>query len=283
VTDWDVAVVGAGIAGLTAARVAAEHGLRVTAFDQLAPGGELINIAEIVGYPGLPEQTIGPDLAGELLERALAAGAQIGYAEVTRLVPGSPAQLDTADGPATAWAVVVATGLTPGRVAVPDAQRWAGRGLSACASCDGPLFAGQRVAVLGDDEWAGREALALADLAAHVTVLAPGAPRWSPVVAERLAAAPTVDVRTDTEVTNLTGDHALESVTISGGTELPVTGVFSYLGKAPRNALLDGVPLGAPGIFLAGDVRVGATQYLIAAAADGLAAGLAAVAHLRKE
>ena len=79
------------------------------------------SLAEIVEYPGLPEQPIGPDLAGELLERALAAGVQIGYAEVTGLVTGPPAQLHTADGPATAWAVVVATGLTPGRVAVPGA------------------------------------------------------------------------------------------------------------------------------------------------------------------
>lgn len=286
-TESDVVVVGAGIAGLTAARVAAEHGLRVTAFDQLAPGGQLINISKIAEYPGLPEQTIGPDLAGELLERALAAGVQIGYAEVTRLATGPPARLDTADGqPVTAWAVVIATGLTPGRVAVPGAQRWAGRGLSECASCDGPLFAGQRVAVLGDDEWAGREAVALADVAAHVMVLAPGTPRWSPAIAEGLAAAPTIEVRTDTEVTELAGGDSLESVTISGGIELPVTGVFSYLGKAPRTGLLDGLPFDpvrVPGVFLAGDVRAGATHYLIAAAADGLAAGLAAVAYLRKE
>jgi thioredoxin reductase len=281
--DWDVAVVGAGIAGLTAARVAAERGLRVTALDQLAPGGQLINIGEVVGYPGLPGKTTGPDLAGTLLDAAMGAGVEIGYGEVSGLTTGPPAtistaapttSLDTTDGPVTARAVVIATGLTPGRLDVPGAEQWVGRGLSECASCDGPLFAGRRVAVLGDDEWAAAEAAELAGFASEVTVLVPGEPRWSAAAAERLASA-AVAVRAGVAVTGLSGGEVLEAVSLTDGTELAVAGAFSYLGKTPRVALLDGM-METPGVFLAGDARRDTPRYLVSAAADGLRAGLAA-------
>jgi thioredoxin reductase len=300
VADWDVAVVGAGIAGLTAAQTAATHGLRVTAFDQLAPGGQLINLGEVAHYPGLQGKTTGPDLAGSLLEAAMTAGVEIGYAEVTGVTGGVPLTLETADGSQTARAVVVATGLTPGRLDVPGAEAWAGRGLSECASCDGPLFAGQRVVVVGDDEWAALEAAELAALAAHVTVLVPGEPRWSPAAAQRLSALAGVEIRIEAQVTGLAGDGALTGVTLADGGDVAATGVFAYTGKAPRSAFLDAafdsaaLPRSAsgsidgdpatpvPGLFVAGDVRTGSTPYLVGAAADGLRAGLAATEFLSR-
>jgi thioredoxin reductase len=299
-TDWDVAVVGGGIAGLTAARTAVAHGLRVTAFDQLAPGGQLINLGEVAHYPGLPYKVTGPDLAGSLLEAAMTAGVEIGYGEVTGLTAGTPLTLETADGTQTARAVVVATGLTPGRLDVPGAEAWAGRGLSECASCDGPLFAGQRVVVVGDDEWTALEAAELAALAAHVSVLVPGEPRWSAGAAQRLSALGGVEVRVDVHVSGLAGDGVLTGVTLADGGEVAATGVFAYTGKTPRSAFLDaafgstalsrsvsgcidGDPATAvPGLFVAGDVRTGSTPYLVGAAADGLRAGLAAAAFLTR-
>jgi thioredoxin reductase len=299
-TDWDVAVVGGGIAGLTAARTAVAQGLRVTAFDQLAPGGQLINLGEVAHYPGLPEKVTGPDLAGSLLEAAMTAGVEIGYGEVTGLTAGTPLTLETADGTQTARAVVVATGLTPGRLDVPGAEAWAGRGVSECASCDGPLFAGQRVVVVGNDEWTALEAAELAALAAHVTVLVPGEPRWSAGAAQRLSALGGVEVRVDVHVSGLAGDGVLTGVTLADGGEVAATGVFAYTGKAPRSAFLDaafgstalsrsasgsidGDPATAvPGLFVAGDVRTGSTPYLVGAAADGLRAGLAAAAFLTR-
>jgi thioredoxin reductase len=286
-TRGDVAVVGAGIAGLTAATVAAERGARVIAYDQLAPGGQLINIGAVVDYPGLGEKTTGPDLAGALLETAMAAGVEIGYAEVTGLAaltgPTGVAdgfELTTLDGPAAARAVVVATGRTPGRLDVADAESWVGRGLSECASCDGALFVGKPVAVLGEDEWAAAEAVELAELVERVTVLVPGTPRWSPATDTRLAANPKIEVRPRTSVVQLRGDGVLTGLLLDGAegteSELAAAGLFVYLGQRRRDGLLDGLALDQPGLFVAGDVRPDAAPYLLSAAADGLRAGLAA-------
>ena len=292
-TEWDLAVVGAGIAGLTAATTAAEHGLRVVACDRLAPGGQLINLGEVTGYPGLPEKTSGPDLAGTLLTDAMTAGVEIAYTEVTGLAPGRPHTVSTLDEPVSAAAVVVATGLSPGRLDVPGADAWAGRGLSECASCDGPLFAGQRVAVVGDDEWAAQEAVELAAVAGHVTVLVPGSsPRWSPRRASALAAAG-VEIRPSAPVTGLDGADTLTGVRLADGSAVAATGVFVQVGRTPRSGFTDGVlprsddgnlvaDTGVPGVFVAGAVRAGVTDHVVSAAADGLAAGLAVVAHVRR-
>lgn len=277
-TDWDVAVVGAGIAGLTAARTTATRGLRTVVLERLGPGGQLINLGALAHYPGLADGTTGPDLASALLGDAMAAGVEIPAAEVTGLAAGPPLRLDTPDGPCTAGAVVVATGRSAGRLGVPGAEAWRGRGLSECAGCDAPLFAGQHVAVAGDDEWAAHEALELAGPAAAVTVLVPDRPAWSAAAADRLAARPNVEIRAGASVVGLAGDAALTGVALADGTELPVTGLFVEVGRAPRAELLDGAPAG---VFAAGDVRAGADPYLLAAAADGLRAGLAAVAFLR--
>lgn len=277
-TDWDVAVVGAGIAGLTAARTAASHGLRTVAFERLGPGGQLVNLGALAHYPGLAAGTTGPDVAGAVLTGAMEAGVEISYGEVTGLSAGAPVTLETSDGACTARAVVVATGVAPGRLEVPGAEEWAGRGLSECTGCDGPLFAGQRVAVVGDDEWAAHEALELAGQAAGVVVLVPDRPGWSAAAAERIAVQPNVDVRTGAAVVGLAGGTALTAVTLADGTDVAVTGLFVYTGRARRAELLGGGPV--PGVFAAGDVRDGSPPYLVAAAADGLRAGLAAVAHL---
>jgi thioredoxin reductase (NADPH) len=297
-TDWDVAVVGAGIAGLTAARVAAESGLRVVAYDRMAPGGQLVNLTALHDYPSPGESSSSGDLMSELVARAEAAGVTMSFAEVTRVHAGRPPRLETTDGEVVAGAVVVATGLGPGRLGLPGEELLVGRGISTCAGCDGPLFRGRPVAVVGDDEWTAEEALELAGLASAVTVLVPGEPRWSAERAERLAAADRVEVLSGASVTGLRGKGVLSGVlvrTVDGERELPVNGLFPYVGRRGPAALVEGVPADADGrlateagtrtavrtVFVAGDARSGGEQTLPAAAADGAAAGAAAVAALR--
>ena len=297
-TDWDVAVVGAGVAGLTAARVAAEAGQRVIAYDRLSPGGQLVNLTTLHDYPEPGASAESWALISELVARAEAAGVTMSFDEVTRVHPGAPVRLETAGGEVSAGAVVIATGLSNGRLGLPGEESLVGRGLSTCAGCDGPLYRGRAVAVVGDDEWTAEEALELAGLASAVTVLVPGEPRWSPERAERLHAAERVEVRTGAEVTALRADGVLEGVTVrtaDGDRELPVQGVFPYVGRRGPAELVagvaadeagalvseDGVRTAVPTVLVAGDARAGAGQTLQAAVADGVAAGEAAVATLR--
>ncbi|TFV63834.1 FAD-binding protein [Geodermatophilus sp. DF01-2] len=288
-TDWDVVVIGAGIAGLTAARVAAERGLRVVAHDRMSPGGQLVNLTALHDFP-VPS---GPELMTTLTAAAEAAGVRIGYAEVTRVRPGTPVRLETSEGEVTAEVVVVAAGLGPGRLGLPGEEALVGRGISTCAGCDGPLFRGRPVAVVGDDEWTAEEALELAGYASAVTVLVPGSPRWSAERAERLAAVETVEVVTGATVTALRGEGVLSGVAVRTGDaerELAVAGVFPFVGRRGPEGLVDGLPTDedgrlvpddeVPGLLVAGDARAGAEQSLAAAEADGRAAGEAAAQAL---
>lgn len=279
---WDVVVVGAGIAGLTAARTCAEQGLRTAAYDMLAPGGRLISLGVLRAWPpsgaGAPN---GPEFAGALLEDAMTAGVEIAYGEVTGLTAGPSLVVETAEGPLEARAVVVATGLAVDDGALPDAAAWAGRGLSECASCDGPLHAGNKVVVLGGDEWSATEALELAAVAAHVTVVADRT-TWSAAAQREVAAAPTIEVRRGVAITALEGAATLSAVHLDDGTTLEASGLFTAAATRPRRALYDAAG-GDPRVLTAGDVGVdpgSATPTLLAAAADGRRVGLAVVALL---
>ncbi|SEL04771.1 thioredoxin reductase (NADPH) [Blastococcus sp. DSM 46786] len=296
-TDWDVAVVGAGVAGLTAAREAAEAGLRVVAYDRMAPGGQLVNLTSVHDHPRPGEVAESAGLVSRLVAEAEAAGVVMAFDEVTRVRPGPPARLETSEGAVTAGAVVVATGLGAGRLGLPGEEQLVGRGISTCAGCDGPLFRGRPVAVVGDDEWTAEEALELAEVASAVTVLVPGEPRWNDDRARRLAAAERVEVLTGASVTALRGEGLLAGVVVAtpgGERELAVDGLFPYVGRRGPGGLVEEVPADDAGrlradgertaagtVLVAGDARSGAVQSVTAAVDDGAAAGEAAVAVLR--
>ena len=173
IASFDVIVVGAGPAGLTAATGAARAGLKALCLDKLAPGGALINLAELHEVPSYEGgHADGPQIASQLTDEATEAGVELGFGEVVKLTGSGPWTVETADGEQhTGRAVVIATGLSKGTLGLPEEGEYDGRGLSHCASCDGPLYAGRPVVVAGTEGWAPREAAELQVVAGDVTVI----------------------------------------------------------------------------------------------------------------
>lgn len=286
--SWDIAVIGGGAAGLSAAATAAVAGLSCIVIDRMGGGGELMNLGALHGVDGAPA---GPELAAHLLEAAIVAGAELAIAEVTGLAPhGGGWRLETSDGLHDARAVVLAPGLTPGTLGLPDEAEYEARGLSHCAACDGPLYRGQPVVVAGADRWAVAEARELASIAGAVTLVtqdeAPPPADGFGIVAGMIV--------------GLEGADGLDAVTIrptdgAAPFRIPTQAVFIQTGRradtgfAPPDLPRDGEGrlltdaagrCGPLPLFAAGDARAGADRTMPAAMADGRRAALAAAAAL---
>ena len=300
--ELDALVIGGGIAGLSAARLLVEQGHTVIVADEMCAGGRLMNIGTMLAYPGLEGTVSGPDLAARCLESALDAGVEMIPARVTRLERRGGWIAHTSEATLRARAVVLATGLGPDHTTLPSAAAFAGRGVSHCASCDGPLFAGQPVVVAGSGRWLATEIQHLASLAESVTAVLPGAhpagpqPAWA-----QTAGLANVHVVTHAQVTGLEEDShgVLGTVVVeragNDALRLPVRGLFlsddevpCYPEGLPGDVLdpagfirtQDGVSTGLRGLFAAGDVRAGSVQYAISAAGDGTRAAQAAGAFI---
>jgi len=283
----DVIVIGAGPAGLTAATEAARAGLRTLCLDKLAPGGVLINLAEL---HDVEEASDGPQMASQLTDKATAAGVEIGFGEVVRLSGNGPWTVETAEGERhSGRAVVIATGLGKGRLGLPGEDEYEGRGLSHCASCDGPLYAGQPVVVAGAGGWAPYEAAELKAFTSDVTVVDTGAVRLPDGIRH-----------IDGRIVSLEGSNGLQAVVVeSEGARktIPASAVFVYVGQSPAAEFVpdslardatghivvdEGGRTSAASAFAAGDVRAGAQHSLAEAIADGKRAAQAVVLALGK-
>ncbi len=286
-TSFDVIVIGAGPAGLAAATEAARAGLRTLCLDKLAPGGVLINLSQL---HGVAEASDGPQMASQLTDQATAAGAEIGFGEVVRLSGSGPWTVETAEGERhSGRAVVIATGLGKGRLGLPGEDKYEGRGLSHCASCDGPLYAGQPVVVAGAGGWASYEADELKGFASEVTVV------------DTVAAQVPEGVRhIEGRIVGLEGGEGLQAIVVeSAGARktIPASAVFVYVGQSPAAEFVpdslardatghivvdEGGRTSAASAFAAGDVRAGAQHSLAEAIADGQRAAQAVVLALGK-
>jgi thioredoxin reductase (NADPH) len=290
-TSFDVIVVGAGPAGLTAATGAARAGLKALCLDKLAPGGALINLAELHEVTSADGgHADGPQIVAQLTDEATEAGVELGFGEVVKLTGSGPWTVETAEGEQhIGRAVVIATGLSKGTLGLAEEAEYDGRGLSHCASCDGPLYAGRPVVVAGTEGWAPREAAELQVVAGDVTVI--GKPA---------ASLPDGVHHLDGRIVALEGADGLQSVVVeSGGARksIPASAVFVYVGQSPAAEFLpetlardaaghivvdDGGRTSAATVFAVGDVRAGARHYLADAIADGQRAGQAIVTALKK-
>ena len=300
--DIDVVIVGAGVAGLTAAMVAGRHGVKVTVVDRIGVGGQISTAERIENFPGFPQGIAGHELGPLLHEQAEAAGVEFMLDTIESIAPEGGRFLVRGADTLQARAVIVAAGSTPRSLGISGEQSFLGKGVSHCASCDGPFFKGEEVVVVGGGDSALDEALMLAAHAARITVVHRGARlRAQQSILARASADPKIAILLDTVVEEIVGGDAVSGVRLrdqkSGEARLqPVKGVFVHVGLEPNTIFLQGLVAldGAghietdammrtsrPGLFAAGDIRKGSVALIAAVAGDGATAAVAAIRYLQ--
>ena len=298
---FDIVVIGAGTAGMTAAIYARRAGKRVLVLEASSYGGQIINTPDIENYP-VEAHISGFDFAQRLYEQAVGLGAEFAFerVEAIRGREGTR-EVITAQGAYKAQAVIIATGSRNRRLGLENEAALVGKGVSYCATCDGNFFRGRTVAVVGGGNTALEDALYLSDIAGKVYVIHRREGfRGAEGTVERLKAKPNVEWVLNSQVTRLIADPKLTAVEVTNRQDgsarvLDVNGLFVAIGRLPENepfadlVQLDEagyIPAGEdcrtniPGIFAAGDNRAKAVRQLVTAAADGAVAATEAVAYV---
>lgn len=303
---YDLICVGGGPASLTAALYAAREGLEVLVIEKSGLGGQAGVTERLDNFPGFPEGIGGAEFADRLTQQARRFNVELLQAqEVSGLRKEEESlYVQTADGHEYgANAVLIATGSTYRRLGAPGEEELIGAGIHFCATCDGPFYKGEEVVVIGGGNSAGEESLFLTRFAEKVTILVRGAAlSASQIVIDKVLENPKIEVRYQTEVTAFQGEGGkLSGLTvkdrITGATEtLTPKGAFVFIGLSPNSGFLPAEiardPYGfvitsptletsLPGVFAAGDVRLGSTKQAASAVGEGATAALMVREHLK--
>ncbi len=298
----DVLIVGAGPAGLTAGIYTSRSGLSTVIYEKGLPGG-LANVTDrIDNFPGFPEGISGLELGERMLKQAQRFGVRIVSSTVERLWTEAGSVAVRADGKqATAHSAIIATGSTPKKIGVPGEEALAGKGVSYCATCDGPLYKDKAVAVIGGGDSALQEALFLTRFATRVTVIHRRRElRAARVLQTEVRANPKIDLSLNKLIKSIEGSDRIEGVLVedkeSGGQDLiEADGVFIYVGYSPNVEMLGDefertetgflitkadLQTSVAGVFAAGDVRDKVLRQVVTAAGEGAVAAVSVYAYL---
>ena len=299
--EFDVLIIGGGMAGLTAGIYASRYGLNTAIVEQMMAGAQIINLEKIENFPGFPQGIAGYELGPATQEQAMNAGVEVLMDTVTGVSMDGEYLRVTGDmgGSYLGKAVIMAAGSSLRSLGIPGEEEFEGRGVSHCATCDGPLYMGQTVAVVGGGDSAADEALTLTEYTERVVLFVRGdSLDAQQVLRDRIAANPKIEVRYGAEVAEIVGEDTVTGVrvrTADGETVEPLSGLFIYVGLDPNSAAvadlvpLDNaghIPVGLsmdtphPGLFAAGDIRQQSAAQLVASAGDGATAAIAAYRYI---
>lgn len=290
--EFDVAIIGAGPAGLTAGIYAARAGLRCAMFERLTPGGQLALTEHLENYPGYTGSTSGFELTMMMHEQASSFGARTVSEEVTAVeLDGDIKRIVTPFGAYEARAVIVATGARPATLGLPGEEALIGRGVSYCATCDGNFFRGQDAVIVGGGDTAAADAIYLSRICNKVYLVhRRDTLRATPIYHERLKELDNLEFVWNSEVVEyLVEDGAVNGVTVrdvaDGSTRaIACKAVFIAIGSKPNTEFLAGsLELDAagyivagedgtttvPGVYAAGDVRTKSLRQAVTAVSDG--------------
>ncbi len=291
-------IIGSGPAGYTAALYSARASLRPLLFEGIQPGGQLTITSDVENFPGFPEGILGPELMEKMKKQAERFGTRFEPSEITRVdLSKRPFQLWQDDRLFTADAVIIATGASAKWLGIPSEKKYQGKGVSACATCDGFFFRGVEVAVVGGGDTAMEEASFLTKYATKVHVVhRRDALRASRIMQDRAKKNPKIALELSSVVDEILGDGKavtgirLESTKDGKKRDLPLKGVFMGIGHEPNTAIFKGqVAMNAvgyievkapstatsvPGVFAAGDVADPTYRQAVSAAGSGCQAAI---------
>jgi len=300
--EYDLLIAGGGPAGLTAGIYATRGGLRTVLIEKMVPGGQAASTFLIENYPGFPEGIPGPELSRAMEIQAKRFGLEIISGAIEKLDSQGHLWEVTREGQKfICKAVIVATGVDPVKLGVPGEEELRGRGVSYCATCDGPFFRGQDIGVVGGGDSAVDEALYLTRFANRVYLIhRRNALRAEKIIQERAFRSEKIKILWETVVTKVLGETAVDGMELrnvkTGEMQtLKVSGVFFYVGLRPNAEFLRGIAkmdgqgyvitddhmaTSAPGIFAAGDVRQKLLRQVTTAVGDGATAAFAAERYI---
>jgi len=299
---YDVIIIGGGPAGLSAGIYTARDRFQSLLLERGIIGGQIVNAEVVENYPGFPEGISGEELTRLMHEQATKYGLETVNAEVTGFeVSGKEKVVKTSSDEYTARVVIITGGSERQKLGIPGEDKYVGRGVSFCATCDGPFFAEKKVAVVGGGNAALTEALQLTKFASKVYVIhRRDQLRATKVVQERALAEGKIEFIWDTVLEEITGGDFVQALKMKNvktekKSDLTVDGVFIAVGLRPNTDYLkDVVPLdergsvltnermetGVPGVFAAGDIRSSSGWQTITAAGDGAMAAISAGRYL---
>ena len=290
---YDVAIIGQGPAGMTAAIYATRAGLKTVVLERAFPGGQMAITPEIDNYPGF-EHISGFELSDKMSKHAKALGAEIIRTDVSNIdFAPSDNTITTTKGEIKAKTIILSLGASHRRLGVPGEDKYQGRGVSYCATCDGNFFRGKPVCVVGGGNTALEDALYLANICEKVYLVhRRDSFRGFDSLVKRVFDTENIVTVLDSVVEEIQGDERVSSISVknvkSGEvSEIPLSGCFVAIGSAPNTSLVEGkikltengyiaagedTATNLPGVFAAGDIREKISYQIVTAAADGAVA-----------
>ncbi|WP_089831809.1 thioredoxin-disulfide reductase [Halolactibacillus halophilus] len=292
---YDVIIIGAGPAGMTAAVYASRADLDTLMIERGIPGGQMANTEDVENYPGY-ESILGPDLSNKMFEHAKKFGAEYAYGDITSIIDGHRCKtVKAGDKEYKTKTIIIATGAKYKKIGIPGEEELAGRGVSYCAVCDGAFFKDKELIVIGGGDSAVEEGVYLTRYAKKVTIVhRRDELRAQKILQERAFKNEKVDFIWDTIVTDINekdgkvGSVTLKNVHTDQVTEKTADGVFIYIGLEPLSAPFESLGINndegyiptndqmetdIPGIFAVGDIREKTLRQIVTATGDGSIAG----------
>jgi len=302
--DYDIIIIGAGPAGLTAGLYAGRARLKTLLLEKLIHGGQVMTTDLVENYPGFPEGISGFELSDRMRQQAERFGLEFRSGEVLGLEPGPDYQLLRLEGQELkAGAAIIASGVRYRTLGAPGEETFTGKGVSYCATCDGALYRGETIAVVGGGDTALTDTLFLCRFAEKIHLIhRRDAFRGEKILQEQVKAQEKVQIHWDTVVNEIRGQQAVEELELRNVktgevSRLPVAGVFIFVGITPNTAWLKGgvsmdewgfiftdaeMATSVPGLYAAGDVRSKLLRQISTAVGDGATAAFAAEHYLSK-